>query len=124
MARLLLVDDDRDVLDVLDLLLSMEGHSVRTALDGVAALDLAHAEDVDIVITDLMMPRMDGLELCRRLRAHDRTRRIPIVLHTAAGRPPPGEGTLFEAILSKPSELEDHLRMIARLVPPREPADE
>jgi CheY-like chemotaxis protein len=117
MARLLLVDDEQDVLDVLELLLSMEGHAVSTARDGVEALEVASAEDLDVVITDLMMPVMDGLELCRRLRADDRTRGIPIVLHTAAGRPPPGRGTLFDAFLSKPSELEDHLRVIERLLP-------
>jgi len=113
MATLLAVDDENDVLQVLELLFSMEGHRVLIARDGVEALEIVRAEQVDVVLTDLMMPRMDGLALCRRLRADARTRDVPIILHSAAGKAPPGKGELFDLFLPKPAEFERQRAAVA-----------
>jgi two-component system response regulator MprA len=67
-ARILLVDDDRAVLSGLRRALSLEGYDVRTAEDGEAALRAAHEQPVDLLILDVMLPRLDGLEVCRALR--------------------------------------------------------
>lgn len=80
-VQILVVDDDEAVRDSLRRSLSFEGYDVRTAVDGVDALAAVEAHAPDVVVLDLQMPRMDGLEMCRRLRAggHD----VPVLMLTA-----------------------------------------
>ncbi len=80
-VQILVVDDDEAVRDSLRRSLSFEGYAVRTAVDGVEALAEVEAQMPDLVILDVQMPRMDGLEVCRRLRAggHD----VPVLMLTA-----------------------------------------
>src|SRR5579859_112388 len=70
-AHILIVDDDSRVTSALRRTLTYEGYSVSTALDGEGALTLARTKPPDLVILDLMLPGIDGLEVCRRLRAAD-----------------------------------------------------
>ncbi|MCK9904108.1 DNA-binding response regulator [Parafrankia colletiae] len=79
--RVLVVDDDDAVRESLERSLRFEGYEVRTATDGVDALDVVSREQLDIVVLDVMMPRMDGLETCRRLRA--RGNDVPVLMLTA-----------------------------------------
>ncbi|OAA21601.1 two component transcriptional regulator, winged helix family [Frankia sp. EI5c] len=79
--RVLVVDDDAAVRESLERSLRFEGYEVRTAADGVDALDLVTRDHPDIVVLDVMMPRMDGLETCRRLRA--RGNDVPVLMLTA-----------------------------------------
>ncbi|MEU9322808.1 SpoIIE family protein phosphatase [Streptomyces canus] len=81
-ARLLVVDDNADMRAYLTQLLQPE-YDVLLAADGRAALEMALAQPVEMVLSDVMMPRMDGFELVRALRADPRTARLPIVLLTA-----------------------------------------
>ncbi len=81
-ARLLVVDDNADMRAYLTQLLQPD-YEVLLAADGRAALETALAQPVDLVLSDVMMPRMDGFELVRALRADPRTARLPIVLLTA-----------------------------------------
>lgn len=81
-GRVLLVEDNAQMRTFLARLLGRR-HTVLTAEDGVEALDLARRELPDVVLTDVMMPRMDGYELARHLKADPRTRNIPLVLITA-----------------------------------------
>ncbi|MBM3461820.1 MAG: response regulator transcription factor [Armatimonadetes bacterium] len=83
--KILAVDDDRYVLELLELTLGKLGHDVKIARDGAAALDLVRAETFDIVITDRMMPRLDGLGLCRAIRELKSARYIYLVMLTAMG---------------------------------------
>jgi two-component system response regulator MprA len=79
--RILVVDDEPAVRDAVDRALRLEGHEVALAEDGRAALDAVAAAPPDAVVLDLLMPHVDGLEVCRRLRAAgDRT---PVLLLTA-----------------------------------------
>lgn len=119
MASILLVDDEPDLLTVLAILLDIEGYEVLTAADGAAALDLVAARPVDLVVADLMMPNMDGVELCRRLRSNPATRHIPIVLNSAGAQEPPGAGVLFDVFMAKPQRFEDQLRIIRQLLQPQ-----
>ena len=80
---ILLADDDPDIRMFLEVTLSIAGFAVHTAEDGQAALDQARDVDPDLVLLDVMMPRMDGLEATRRLRNDPRTSDIPIILVTA-----------------------------------------
>ncbi|MEV4138212.1 response regulator transcription factor [Dactylosporangium sp. NPDC049742] len=81
--RVLVVDDDPTVSDVVRRYLEREGFTVALAGDGQQALDSYDAERPDLVVLDLMLPGIDGLEVCRRLRAQDRT--LPVVMLTALG---------------------------------------
>jgi two-component system, cell cycle response regulator len=82
-ARLLLVDDNRMNLAVLEARLSRDYYELIQAQDGPAALQLAQTESPDLILLDVMMPGMDGFEVCRRLKAGLHTAHIPIVMVTA-----------------------------------------
>lgn len=80
--RILLADDDAMILDVLRYQLEKEGYQVLTAEDGQQALDLAQTGQLDLVLLDVMMPKLQGWEVCRELR---RTSEVPILMLTARG---------------------------------------
>ena len=82
-AKVLLVDDDPVILKLLQVNFEMEGYTVLTANDGVEGLEKARAERPDVVILDIMMPRMDGLEVTRELKGDDSTKEMPILLLSA-----------------------------------------
>src|SRR5215813_943473 len=88
--EVLLVDDDVDKLNLLKVALSMEGYLVRTASNGRQALAAVDSYPPDLIITDIMMPEMDGYELARRIRENPQTQFIPLILQTA-GRHDPGD---------------------------------
>jgi CheY-like chemotaxis protein len=81
--RILVVDDDASVRMVLQLAFETTPYAVSTAEDGESALALARAEMPDLVLLDIGMPGLDGLEVCRRLKADPATRGIKVVLLTA-----------------------------------------
>jgi two-component system phosphate regulon response regulator PhoB len=83
MERILIVDDDPDIQKLVSYNLSQAGFQVSTAATGLAALDAVQAELPDLIILDLMMPDLDGLEVCRKLRQQEKSRRIPIIMLTA-----------------------------------------
>ena len=77
---ILVVEDDLTLLDTLEYNLSNEGYGVITAVDGLTALEVAREQQPDLVVLDLMLPRLDGFEVCRRLR---RETSVPILMLTA-----------------------------------------
>src|SRR5215208_3335653 len=79
-GRALIVDDDRKIVDLLVDLLQLEGYVVTTAADGAEAIDLALSFHPDIVVSDVVMPIIGGLELCRRLKEDSRTTDVPVLL--------------------------------------------
>ena len=79
-GRVLIVDDDQRVLELLVDLLELEGYDVASASDGAEAVDVAHAFGPNVVVSDVVMPRVGGLELCRRLKQNARTASIPVLL--------------------------------------------
>ena len=82
-ARILLVDDNRINIALLEARLAREYYQLITAMDGPAALALAASESPDLILLDVMMPGMDGFEVCRRLKANATTAHIPVVMVTA-----------------------------------------
>ncbi|MBT8399802.1 MAG: response regulator, partial [Rhodothermia bacterium] len=82
-GRILVVDDEDDILDLLDYNLRKEGYQVELARDGIDALEKAQLESPDVIILDVMMPRMDGIEFCRTIRNHAVLRSVPILMLTA-----------------------------------------
>ncbi len=84
----LVADDDPDILALVRFRLERDGYEVLSAPDGETALDLALARTPDIAVLDVMMPRLDGYEVTRRLREHAPTTGIPIILLTARVQEP------------------------------------
>src|SRR5690348_4872051 len=85
-SNILVVDDNSDKLQLIEAALSLAGYHVTTAADGVEALAAIESYQPDLVITDVMMPRMNGYELAQRIRANPVTKFIPVIMQTAAGR--------------------------------------
>ena len=86
MSNILLVEDDPDIRYLVSYKLVRAGFAVREAADGPAALEQARHTPPDLVILDVRMPRMSGLEVCRELRAAPGTARVPIIMLTARAR--------------------------------------
>jgi two-component system, OmpR family, alkaline phosphatase synthesis response regulator PhoP len=83
--KILVVDDEEDILELVRYNLSREGYKVLCAASGEEGLKYARAENPDLIVLDLMLPGIDGLDVTRRLKADDATRKIPIVMLTAKG---------------------------------------
>ena len=81
-ARVLLVDDEPDFLVVMEKLLHKHGYNVSEAINGRGALKKASEEDLDLVLLDVMMPDMNGWEVCRNLKNNPKTKDIPIIMLT------------------------------------------
>lgn len=80
---ILVIDDEPDLIELVRYNLIKEGFEVQGALDGESGLRAACAQVPDVVVVDLMLPEMDGLEVCRRLRADERTAAVPLIILTA-----------------------------------------
>jgi two-component system KDP operon response regulator KdpE len=123
--KILVVDDEAQIIRVLRHILGAHGYAVRTAEDGASALEVFREWPADLVLTDLQMPNVDGLELCRRLRA---TSSVPIIVLSVRNE----EKTIVEALdagaddyVTKPfgtNELLARLRSTLRRFPER-PSD-
>jgi len=119
-ATVLIVNDDQVQLDLLRDLLEPEGHKIFLAQDGQRALDVTRTLEVEIVISDVVMPGMDGMELCRRLKKNPHTSTIPILLASGIRKEEAALLEGFEAgaddYLEIPFRHEELLVKVARLV--------
>ena len=82
-GRILIVDDDQDAREILQRLLSGEGYDCSMADGGERCLAIARSEPVDVILLDVMMPDMDGIQVCDELRKDPKLRSIPVILLTA-----------------------------------------
>src|ERR1051325_10970598 len=80
----LVVDDEEDKRNLLAFALEHEGYEVHTAVDGVSGLSAVETHQPDLIVTDVMMPRMDGYEMVRRIRSNPQTKFIPVIIQSAA----------------------------------------
>lgn len=83
--KILIVDDEKDLVELLKFNLQKEGFDVFFAFDGQTALSVAERETLSLIVLDLMLPKFDGLEVCRRLKRNQVTAHIPIIMLTAKG---------------------------------------
>lgn len=81
--RILVVDDEEDIVALVKMRLEAEDYEVLVAFDGQEALDTAKKEIPDLIILDLMLPKIDGYKVCRMLKFDERYKKIPIILFTA-----------------------------------------
>jgi CheY-like chemotaxis protein len=107
---ILVIDDEAMILDMVRDLLELVGYTVLVASTGQAGLAQALAAQPDVIVTDVMMPGMDGHDLCRQLRADARTATIPVIAMSAAYRPQAGDA--FDAIIAKPFDIPPFLALI------------
>lgn len=83
--KILVVDDEAVLVETIAYNLEQAGYQVITAADGASALEVAHRDSPDLIILDIMLPEMDGLEVCRQLRREGNTATTPIIMLTARG---------------------------------------
>lgn len=115
-GRILVIDDDRNSVRFLELELCHEGYSVEKAYDGVSGLQLAQEKPFDLIILDIMMPGMDGMEVLRRLRL---TKTTPVIMLTAkdsVSDKVKGLDTGADDYLTKPFAIEELLARIRVLL--------
>ena len=117
----LIVDDEFGLADVTAALLTDLGYEVAIAINGKLGLELLSTRVADVVITDVMMPVMDGPEMIRRMRADPRFATIPVILMSALPEAvPQGDAALHNAVLLKPFSLGELLEVLATLLPASE----
>jgi two-component system alkaline phosphatase synthesis response regulator PhoP len=85
-GKVLVVDDEEYIQHILNFSFGAEGYDVLTASDGEEALKRARKDRPDVIVLDIMMPKMDGYEACKRLKSDPQTKNIPVILLTAKGR--------------------------------------
>lgn len=123
---ILVVDDEPGVVRLVELNLTQEGHQVRTASDGEEALASIAQKPPDLVVMDVMMPKLDGFETLKRLKENPATADIPILMLTARSQDEDvfeGYGTGAQWYLSKPFDPVE-LRRVVRHLLERHPADD
>ncbi len=116
-ATILAVDDEPDALDFLRAFLSHEGFDFLQAASGAQALAMIEERRPDLLIVDVMMPGMTGLELCELLRAHVETRDIPIILYSAHDMRDHSNAGLYDHAFVKPADPDQLLSAVRTLLP-------
>ena len=114
--RILVVDDNRDAAESLVLLLGIDGHHVQMANDGPAALEMARAEDADVIILDIGLPGMDGYSVAQAIRRSNESSRALLIAVTGYGQPDDREKSRaagFDAHLVKPIDFETLRKLLA-----------
>ncbi|MBA2445682.1 MAG: response regulator [Nocardioidaceae bacterium] len=120
-SRVLVVDDDMVIRQLIGINLELEGFEVHLAADGEEALKQAVELMPDVIVLDVMMPRLDGLEVARRLRADPQTAGIRLVLVSARAQAVDlqrGEDMGADAYVTKPFEPDDLVGVVRRLAHP------
>jgi two-component system, OmpR family, response regulator MprA len=108
MAKILVVDDEQHIVMILKDSLEFSGFQVSTAFNGEEALASVESEHPDLIVLDIGMPKIDGWEVCRRLKSNEATRAIPIIILTAYAQisdQKKGAALGAERFVSKPCDL-------------------
>lgn len=114
--KILIVEDDRHIVTLVRYVLEREGYQVQVARDGVEGLEIAREFRPDLVVLDLNMPRMDGVEMCRRLKAEQNPLVIFLTVHTEREAMARGYRAGADDYMVKPFELEDLMARIKALL--------
>jgi len=117
--KILVVDDELDMLMVIKLRLEASGFDVITATDGLEGLNAARKDNPDLIVLDIMLPKMNGYKVARFLKFDEEYRKIPIVMLTALGGEEDrntGIETGADAYLTKPFETEQLLKTVRKFL--------
>ncbi len=118
--KILIVEDDRHIVALVRYILEKDGYDVAVARDGVEGLEVARQFTPDLVVLDLNMPRMDGVEMCRRLKEEQDPVVIFLTVHTERAAVARGYRAGANDYMVKPFELEDLMTRIKLLLAKRE----
>ncbi len=123
MAHILVVDDEPEIVKLVTKVMEARGHRVTIGRDGQEALDQVAKERPDVLVLDLNLPKVDGFEVCRRLKSAAATRDLPIVMMTAAfpsiGDADRGMTLGADEYVVKPFLREVLVHNVERLLPPK-----
>lgn len=117
--RILLVDDEEAMVEMVKMRLEAAGYEVIPAYDGQEALDKARKEKLDLIILDIMLPKIDGYKVCRILKFDEKYKQIPVVMFTARAQEADkqtGQQVGADAYITKPFEPAVLLDTIAKLL--------
>ncbi len=117
--RILIADDEANIVISLEFLMKREGFEVEIATDGDAALQALAEKAPDLVLLDIMLPKMNGFEVCRRIRAEPRWQGIKILMLTAKGRDTEvakGLGVGADVYMTKPFSTKDLVAQVKQLL--------
>ena len=117
--RILICDDDPAILRVLQVNLEIEGYEVLTAQHGEQAVEVATAEKPDLIILDIMMPRLDGYQACERIKQNEDTADIPVIFLSAKAQQSDidkGKGFGVAEYLTKPFDPLELVEVVERLI--------
>jgi len=122
MHRILIVDDEPNIVLALELLMKREGYTVQSVDDGQKAFDAVREFRPDLILLDIMMPKMDGYEVCQRIRADASLKDVSIIMLTAKGREVEREKGLAlgaDYYVTKPFSTRDVMMMIKEVLSSR-----
>ncbi len=117
--RILIVDDEKDILNVLRFRLEANNYEVLSASDGQEGLNKARSENPDLIILDLMLPKLDGYKICRILKFDENYKAIPIIIFTASAQKKDEELGMemgADAYIAKPFESKILLEKMKELL--------
>ena len=118
--RILVIDDEQDIRQLIALILDAAGYEVAQAASGIEGLEALERSDYDLVILDIMMPEMDGWEVCRQIKSRQRTKDLPVLILTVRSQPLDRvigmEVVHANDYLTKPFERRELLETVERLV--------
>jgi DNA-binding response OmpR family regulator len=113
--KILVVDDEVDLVETLRFPLEMEGYDVLVSYNGEDALNTARKENPDLILLDLMLPKLDGYKVCRLLKFDERYKHIPILMLTAKTQQKDkllGQETGADEYITKPFEIDELMKKI------------
>jgi len=116
--KILVVDDERHIVRLVEVNLTRAGYDVATAYDGIEALEVVKKARPDMIVLDVMMPRMDGFEVLKRLQADEETQNIPVIMLTAKAQDADifkGWSSGVSSYLTKPFNPRELLTFVERI---------
>ncbi len=122
--RILLVDDEPNIVKIISRRLMAEGFEVSVAMDGIIALEKARAEKPNLILLDVMLPKLSGYDVCRQLKQDMRYKNIPIIMLTALAHESDEEFGLevgADAYIRKPFKAQQLLQKIEELISSHKP---
>jgi DNA-binding response OmpR family regulator len=117
--RILLIDDEIDLIETVKFRLEANNYDVIVAYDGQDGLEKARTENPDLIILDLMLPKLDGYRVCRMLKFDEKYKKIPVILFSARAQESDrklGEEVGADAYITKPFEAQTLLSKISQLI--------
>ncbi|MFB3880642.1 MAG: response regulator [Armatimonadota bacterium] len=125
--KIMAVDDERHIVRLIQVNLERSGYQVVTAFDGTEALRKVETEKPDVIVLDVMMPKMDGFEVLKRLQANPETREIPVIMLTAKAQDADvfrGWSSGVSAYLTKPFNPLELITFVKRILSGQDDYDE